>query len=67
MRELRKTIPAIAALQNEVLTRSLRRMASAKPSALLDTRAIYCGDNLEQIRKLPPAFMEFLGRNISEL
>jgi len=24
----------------------------AKPSALLDTRVIYCGDNLDQLRKL---------------
>jgi hypothetical protein len=26
---------------------------TAKPSALLDTRVIYCGDNLEQLSKLP--------------
>ena len=25
----------------------------AKPSALIDTRVIYCGDNLEQLKKLP--------------
>jgi hypothetical protein len=25
----------------------------AKPSTLGDTRVIYCGDNLEQLRKLP--------------
>ena len=24
-----------------------------KPSAILDTRVIYCGDNLEQLKKLP--------------
>ena len=27
--------------------------AVARPSALLDTRVIYCGDNLEQLQKLP--------------
>jgi len=27
--------------------------ASGKPSAILDTRVIYCGDNLEQLKKLP--------------
>ena len=27
----------------------------AKPSALVDTRVIYCGDNLEQLPKLPDA------------
>jgi hypothetical protein len=26
-----------------------------KPSALLDTRVIYCGDNLEQLKMLPDA------------
>ena len=35
-------------------------MASAKPSALLDTRVIYCGDNLEQLRKLPPACTDLI-------
>jgi len=24
-----------------------------KPSALVDTRVIYCGDNLEQLKKFP--------------
>ena len=28
-------------------------MASAKPSSLVDTRVVYCGDNLDQLRKLP--------------
>ena len=26
-----------------------------KPSALVDTRVIYCGDNLDQLKKLPRA------------
>jgi DNA modification methylase len=29
------------------------RLASARPSAMLDTRVVYCGDNLEQLAKLP--------------
>ncbi len=32
----------------------------AKPSALLDTRVIYCGDNLEQLRKLPPQCVDLI-------
>jgi hypothetical protein len=24
-----------------------------KPSAVVDTRVVYCGDNLEQLKKLP--------------
>ena len=31
-----------------------------KPSALLDTRVIYCGDNLEQLAKLPPACVDLI-------
>ena len=26
---------------------------AGKPSSLVDTRVIYCGDNLEQLKKLP--------------
>src|ERR1017187_412928 len=26
---------------------------AARPSAILDTRVVYCGDNLEQLAKLP--------------
>jgi hypothetical protein len=29
------------------------RPSPAKPSSLLDTRVVYCGDNLEQLAKLP--------------
>ena len=28
-------------------------MAAAKPSSLVDTRVVYCGDNLEQLKNLP--------------
>ena len=31
-----------------------------KPSSLLDTRVIYCGDNLEQLRKLPDACIDLI-------
>jgi len=31
-----------------------------KPSALIDTRVIYCGDNLEQLRKLPDACVDLI-------
>src|SRR3954466_13976079 len=32
----------------------------ARPSALLDTRVIYCGDNLEQLAKLPDPCVDLL-------
>lgn len=31
-----------------------------KPSSLLDTRVIYCGDNLDQLRKLPAACIDLI-------
>jgi len=34
--------------------------APGRPSALLDTRVIYCGDCLEQLRKLPPACVDLV-------
>jgi DNA modification methylase len=33
---------------------------TAKPSALVDTRVIYCGDNLDQLRKLPPECVDLI-------
>ena len=32
---------------------SKKPQTAAKPSSLVDTRVIYCGDNLEQLKKLP--------------
>ncbi len=30
------------------------------PSALLDTRVVYCGDNLEQLKKLPDRCVDLI-------
>jgi len=32
----------------------------AKPSSLLDTRVVYCGDNLESLAKLPDACVDLI-------
>jgi DNA modification methylase len=32
----------------------------AKPSPVIDTRVIYCGDNLDQLRKLPDACVDLI-------
>ena len=32
----------------------------ARPSALVDTRVIYCGDNLEQLQNLPDACVDLI-------
>ncbi len=31
-----------------------------KPSAIVDTRVIYCGDNLDQLRKLPDGCVDLV-------
>jgi DNA modification methylase len=33
---------------------------TGRPSALLDTRVVYCGDNLEQLAKLPDASIDLI-------
>ena len=33
---------------------------AARPSALVDTRVIYCGDNIEQLKKLPDACIDLI-------
>ena len=33
---------------------------AGKPSALLDTRVVYCGDNLEPLAKLPDACVDLI-------
>jgi hypothetical protein len=42
---------------------SARKPAAApprRPSALIDTRVIYCGDNLEQLAKLPEGCIDLM-------
>ena len=34
--------------------------SSRKPSSLLDTRTIFCGDNIDQLRKLPDACIDLI-------
>jgi DNA modification methylase len=33
---------------------------AVKPSAVVDARVIYCGDNLEQLKKLPPGCVDLI-------
>lgn len=33
---------------------------AGRPSALIDTRVIYCGDNLDQLRKLPDGCIDLI-------
>ena len=42
------------------LSTSLPCRVPSKPSAVLDTRVIYCGDNLDQLRKLPRLHRPYL-------
>ena len=51
-------------MAKKVSTKSaLERPASTRPaksSALVDTRVIYCGDNLDQLKKLPDACVDLI-------
>jgi site-specific DNA-methyltransferase (adenine-specific) len=42
------------------MTTDVPAKAAGKPSALVDTRVIYCGDNLEQLKKLPEACIDLI-------
>jgi site-specific DNA-methyltransferase (adenine-specific) len=42
------------------MTTDATAKAAGKPSALVDTRVIYCGDNLEQLKKLPEACVDLI-------
>jgi DNA modification methylase len=44
----------------DTLSPGERAGVRAKPSALLDTRVIYCGDCLEQLRRLPHACVDLI-------
>ena len=37
-----------------------RAATTRRPSALIDTRVIYCGDNLEQLAKLPDGWVDLI-------
>lgn len=41
-------------------TSAYNRPMADKPSALVDTWVIYCGDNWEQLKKLPPACIDLI-------
>ncbi len=41
-------------------TESASPPRAGKPSALLDTRVVYCGDNLEQLKKLPDRCVDLI-------
>ena len=49
-----------AALRNDKQEVVSLCVSMAKPSSLLETRVIYCGDNLEQLKKLPDACVDLI-------
>ncbi len=53
----KKTTPAGAGSR---VAKAALATGRARPSALLDTRVIYCGDNLEQLAKLPDKCVDLI-------
>jgi DNA modification methylase len=44
-----------------IASKSVKRPAKAgRPSTLVDTRVVYCGDNLEQLKKLPDGCVDLI-------
>jgi 16S rRNA G966 N2-methylase RsmD len=39
---------------------SKKTPANGKPSSLIDTRVIYCGDNLDQLKKFPDGCVDLI-------
>jgi DNA modification methylase len=52
----KKSTPAKASVPDEAKAPASRQRASA----LIDTRVVYCGDNLEQLKKLPAACIDLI-------
>src|SRR5271168_2172479 len=50
----------VSSLRFEKSPRSGDATSRQKSSPLLDTRVIYCGDNLEQLQKLPDACVDLI-------
>ena len=52
-KKLARGVHAASASNLQATVKRLEGRAPAKSSALVDTRVIYCGDNLDQLKKLP--------------
>jgi len=48
------------AMAKKIKTDSKKLVAAGKPSALVDTRVIYCGDNLDQLKKFPDGCVDLI-------
>src|SRR5206468_9771680 len=49
-----------AATEKRPAKRNVKAPPPGKPSALIDTKLIYCGDCLEQLKNLPPACVDLI-------
>jgi len=49
-----------AAAKSSVAANVSPQQSTVRPSVLLDTRVVYCGDNLEQLAKLPDACVKVM-------
>jgi hypothetical protein len=54
------SVPASRSPDATTAREDTRPTTNLKPSSLLDTRVIYCGDNLEQLAKLPDACVDLI-------
>jgi len=52
--------PAVRRRTASMVRETVEVYRAGRPSAFLDTRVIYCGDNFEQLRKLPDACADLI-------
>ncbi len=57
---VKETQPRAAVPHKQEESQAGRLCYSGKPSAVVDTRVIYCGDNLEQLKKLPEGCVDLI-------
>lgn len=47
-------------LEKKAVKTATKTSAKGKPSVVVDTRVVYCGDNLDQLRKLPEGCVDLV-------
>ena len=58
--QIRDDVEVVPTTKIPLARRTGEGRGEGRPSSLLDTRVVYCGDNLEQLAKLPDACVDLI-------
>jgi 16S rRNA G966 N2-methylase RsmD len=53
MTQKKAKISYLAMAKKKISEEKVEKVKAGKPSVVVDTRVVYCGDNLDQLAKLP--------------